>query len=315
MNRTSLAGFVLVACSGIAALGTSTSARADDATMTKCIATNDQALDLQKKGRLLDARRLLAQCAAPSCGAEMSEACAQEIAEVNARIPAVVFLPKNGAGEDVAGVKLFVDGTLYAERLDGSAVVIDPGEHEFRFEVAGQEPVTKRFVLHERENSRRETILIGPPAPALPPALRPSGDGQVTLTVVGNPPSPHQLDSTGSFQRTMGTLVLAIALPVAIITGSTFGLLAATKWSSATSECKPSCAPGSQGPSDVSSARSAAFGADVAFGVAGAALVGGIVLRVTAPARRLVGSPAPEVHVTPAISDRGGSVLLGGSFQ
>lgn len=282
--------------------------------MAKCIEANDQALDLQKKGRLLDARRLLAQCAAPTCGAEMSEACAKEIADVNARIPAIVFVPKNGAGEDVAGVKLFVDGTLHAERFDGSAVVLDPGEHEFRFEVAGQEPVTKRFVLHERENGRREQILIGPPATALPPALRPSGDANVTL-VVGSSPPPRQLDSTGSVQRTMGTLVLAVALPVAIIAGTGFGVSAVAKWSDATSKCNPSCEVGSVGQNDVRDARSAALGADIAFGIAGAALVGGIVLRVTAPSRRLVGRSGPEVHVAPAIGERGGSVLLGGSFQ
>jgi len=297
--------------SALAVSTASRSARADDETLSKCIAQSDQGVDLRKHGRLLEARRALALCAAPSCGPEISDACQKGIAEINAILPSVVFVPRNGAGEDVAAVKLAVDGTPYAERLDGSAVVIDPGEHEFRFEVAGQQPVSKRFVLREGEVNRREEILIGPPPPAPHAAPQPAQSIVVVNSVT--PAGKPQLDSTGSFQRTIGTVLLAVGLPIGVITTATYGVIAGMKWSSAPDECKASCGPGSPAQQDRQAAGSAASSANVAGVLTGVVLAGGIILRVTAPARRPLAPPS-EVRVVPTVSDRGGGVLVSGSF-
>lgn len=289
-------------------------ARAQDAAIAACIAANDRGLDLRHRGQLLEARRAFAECASAACGAEVDEACEKQIAEIGELLPTVVFVPKNGAGEDVARVRLYVDGTPYAERLDGSAVVVDPGEHEFRFETAGQPPVTKRFVLREHEQNRREEILIGPPARP-PPAPKPNVAAAPSVIVFNQGPGPRQLDSTGSFQRTTGTLLLAVALPVALVVGLTYGGLAASKWSSAQDDCKTSCGAGSTAQKELSDARSAATGADIAVSLAGVALVGGIVLRVTAPSRRPIRSSTSGIRVLPVVSDRSGGLAAVGSFQ
>ena len=297
-----------------AALAVSTpsrSARADDETLSKCIVASNQGVDLRKQGRLLEARKALALCAAPSCGAEISDACQKGIADVNGILPSVVFVPRNGAGEDVAGVKLSVDGTPYAERLDGSAVVIDPGEHEFRFEVAGQPPVSKRFVLREGEVNRREEILIGPPPPAPRPASQPAQSIVVVNSVA--PTGKPQLDSTGSAQRTVGTVLLAVALPIGVIATTAYGIAASMDWNQANNECKTSCVPASPAQQDRQAAGSAASNANIAGVLTGVVLIGGIVLRVTAPARRPLAPPS-DVRVVPTVSDRGGGLLVRGSF-
>lgn len=309
--RVAVAGLGLM--STLAVSAASRCARAEDETLSKCIAENDQGLDLRKQGRLLEARKALASCAAPSCGAEISDACQRGIAEINAILPSVIFVPRNGAGEDVAGVKLSVDGVPYSERLDGSAVVVDPGEHEFRFEVAGQQPVSKRFVLREGELSRREEILIGPP-PAAPRRVAQPGENIVVVNSVA-PTGRPELDSTGSVQRTIGTVLLAVGLPVGVIATVSFGALAAANWSSAKNDCQPNaCGPGSTAQSERQSAGSAASSANIVGVLTGVVLVGGIVLRVTAPARRPLVPHPTDVQVVPTVSDRGGGVLLRGSF-
>jgi hypothetical protein len=312
MNRCFRAAALMGLLSTALAMSTaSRPARADDETLSKCIAESNQSVDLRKQGRLLEARKALALCAAPSCGTEVSDACQKGIADINGILPSVVFVPRNGAGEDVAGVKLSVDGAPYAERLDGSAVVIDPGEHEFRFEVAGQQPVSKRFVLREGEVNRREEILIGPP----PPAPRPAPQAAQSIVVVNSaaPTAKPQLDSTGSFQRTVGTVLLAVGLPIGVIATASYGIVAATSWSSVPSECNTSCGSGSQAQRDRQAAGTAASNANIAGVLTGVVLVGGIVLRVTAPARRPLAAPS-DVRVVPTVSDRGGGVLVSGSF-
>ncbi len=316
-NRGSASRALLVGCL-VAAASIASPARGDDPAISRCIAANDQGLDLLNQGKLLQARKTFATCAAPSCGANISEACQKEIDEVNGKLPTVVFVTQNGAGEDVAGVKLFVDGGLYAERLDGSAVVIDPGEHEFRFEVAGQAPVTKRFVLRQGEQNRREEIRIGPAAakpPPTPSAPQPGNVVVVSLPQQPPPPPPTKLDSTGSFQRTMGTLLLAVALPVTIIGGAAQSLDAVSKWTSAQHDCTAgNCGPGSVAQNEKHDADVSAMWATVWVSGAGVALVGGIVLRATAPARRLVPLRG-DMQLVPAMSPGGGAMFLRGSFQ
>jgi hypothetical protein len=260
---------------------------------------------------LLEARKALALCAAPSCGTEVSDACQRGIAEINAILPSVIFAPRNGAGEDVAGVKLSVDGVPYSERLDGSAVVVDPGEHEFRFEVAGQQPVSKRFVLRDGELNRREEILIGPPGPRR--AAQP-GENIVVVNSVA-PAGRPELDSTGSVQRTVGTVLLAVGLPIGVIATAGYGIAAAVNWSSAKTDCQRNeCGPGSTAQNERQSAGSAASSANIAGVLTGVVLAGGIVLRVTAPARRPLAPSPTDVHVVPTVSDRGGGVLVSGRF-
>lgn len=313
MNRSFRVPVALLGLmSTLAVSAASRCARAQDESLSKCIAENDQGLDLRKHGRLLEARKALALCAAPSCGADISEACQRGIAEINAILPSVIFVPRNGAGEDVAGVKLSVDGVPYSERLDGSAVVVDPGEHEFRFEVVGQQPVSKRFVLRDGELNRREEILIGPP----PPSPRPARPAENILVVNSATSSGRpELDSRGNVQRTIGTVLLAVGLPIGAIATVSYGTIAAVNWSSATSDCKPNaCGPGSTAQDERQRAGSAASSANIAAVLTGLVLVGGIVVRVTAPARRPIGPPPSDVHVVPTVGDHGGGVLLTGSL-
>jgi hypothetical protein len=150
-------------------------AYADD-TLTQCIAANDKGIDLRRRGKLIDARKALAACAVTACGADIKGTCEAGIAEISSALPSIVFAPKDRAGNDIAGVRVSIDGLPQAESLDGRALTVDPGTHLFKFETAGQPPVEKSFVLSEKEKDRRESIVIGPvvtvaaPAPIASPA-------------------------------------------------------------------------------------------------------------------------------------------------
>jgi hypothetical protein len=210
-------------------------------------------------------------------------------------------------------VRLFLDGAPYGDTFDGSAVVADPGEHEFRFEVTGQPPTIKRLVLREREKDRREEILIGPPGPA-PAHAGPERAPQV-IVVDSTEKLEPQYDSTGNGQRIAGTIVLAVGLPVTLVAVSTYGLLAMAKWQSAQNDCNSSPTPCQKNPtvqSELHDARNDALYANLWTGAACLVLVAGVVTRVTAPARHLI---TPPVNVAPTVSSRGAGLVLTGSFQ
>jgi hypothetical protein len=131
-----------------------------DPSKVECVAANDQARDLRRVGNLKAAREQLAVCVAQSCPGPVREDCAQRLAEIATAQPSIVFAAKDGAGNDLSAVTVTVDGQPLAEKLDGSALDVDPGEHTFRFEGTGG-VTEKHLVVREGEKGRRETVVLG----------------------------------------------------------------------------------------------------------------------------------------------------------
>ena len=81
--------------------------------------------------------------------------------ELSKQIPTIIFGAKDGSGADLSAVRVTMDGEVLAERLEGTALSIDPGEHTFTFESPGQPPTTKTLVIEQAQKDRRELITIG----------------------------------------------------------------------------------------------------------------------------------------------------------
>src|SRR5882724_84046 len=112
-------------------------ARAADPTTADCIAANDGSISSRNDHNLRAARAQLLVCAASACPADVRTECTRRVAEVNAAMPTVVFAAKDQTGKDLAAVKVTMDGEPLADRLDGTALSVDPGEHSFVFDAEG----------------------------------------------------------------------------------------------------------------------------------------------------------------------------------
>jgi hypothetical protein len=201
-----------------------------------CISASEKALALKKADKLIDARTSLSICAASACPDAVRTSCQQRLAAVNQSIPSIVFFAKDGSGRDLAAVKLTIDGAVYTEHLGGSSIALNPGEHEFRFEVLGQAPVVQRFVLHQGEQNRRENVVIGPTAVPLvaPPAAPSIATTPPTETAI---PSADQGAASGSNpRRTAGFAIGGIGL-VSLAAGAVFGGLSLVAHSNYEKNC------------------------------------------------------------------------------
>src|SRR6202012_3447720 len=116
----------------------------------QCIAASEQALDLRKHEKLLDARKVLANGATTRCPDEIRTTCEQRVTEINGVLPAIAFEVKDAAGNDQPNVAVAMDGVAMAP-LGGRPVSIDPGTHVFRFEAPGLPPIDKTIVVNEGE--------------------------------------------------------------------------------------------------------------------------------------------------------------------
>jgi hypothetical protein len=161
--------------------------RAADPQVMQCISANELAIRARGEARLLEAREKLIACASLSCPGEIRAECERRLRDLNAAIPTVVFEVRDASGNDLANVHVSVDGKPLAERLDGTAISLDPGAHTFRFEMNDRAPVEKSLTLREGEKARRESIVLGMTTqPATRPAAAPPAGG----TAASSPSSP-----------------------------------------------------------------------------------------------------------------------------
>ena len=275
-------GRVLAPLAAAIALTAAGPASSAEPTKKECLAANDAAQDQRKEGKLIEARAKLVLCVATSCPGPVREDCAQRLTEVDAAMPSIVFEAKDAHGNDVAAVRVTVDGQPFAAKLDGAPVQVDPGEHRFSFDDAdGFAHVEKTVVAREGDKGRHVAIVLG--------AAAPQAVGRSTTAAVA--PAP----SDGSAQRTWGFVVGGAGV-AGIVVGGVFGLVAKSTYDG--EHCPKYCAAV---PSD---ALAQATVSTVGFIAGGALLAGGAFLYFT----------APSVAVGPTVGAGGAGLSIRGAW-
>lgn len=257
-------------------------AHAAKPTTAECLAASESAIEFGKKHSLRDQRTQLLICSAASCPGDIRHECTHRVEEVSSAIPTITFEVKDDQGQDLSSVKLSMDGELLAERLDGTALSIDPGEHTFRFETPGRPPLEKHFVIREGQKDRRESIVFSSPQPA----PSPPPPGRAPPLKAASEPSPGS-DSTSqsgglSTQKTLALVAAGVGVGGTLV-GTIFGLKAKSKHDQAARlDCSGATCKDSDGVQASADAVKAGNVSTVAFIVGAAGLVGGAVLWVTA---------------------------------
>jgi hypothetical protein len=266
------------------------SARADaaDPTTADCLTASDSAVTLSSQHKLRAARAQWLICASASCPADIRKECFRHVEEVNAAIPTIIFEPKNAAGRDVGAVKVTMDGEVIAERLQGVALSIDPGNHTFVFETAGQPAVQEQLLIQEGDKDRRERVVfglpgavgttaptgpVGTPAATTGPAGAPATTGSAAPSLSSTPDVPSPSSPSGLGTQKILAIVAGGVGVVGVGIGAIFGLQALSKKNDAQNVCPNVCSD-QQGADRWSDAKSTATVSTIAF-IAGAVALGG----------------------------------------
>jgi hypothetical protein len=246
-----------LAVASVAVLGVALPAAARGAppntTKQACVAASTDGQALRDAGKLREAREKLVACARDECPAIVRKYCSEWLADVEKRLPSVVFrvqAAEGSSGADVTDATVTVDaGTPHP--VDGSATPVDPGEHVVRFEHPGDPPVEMHVVVSEGEKSRIVTGRFAPKAAPPPEETRPE------------PERPEPVKA--------GISPLAIALAgVAVVGGAGFayfGITAKNDLDHLRQTCAPYCRS-----SDLDAVRQKALFADLSLGVGVVAL-------------------------------------------
>ncbi len=152
---------VLASSAALACFASTLPARAADPSMSECLTANESAIKLRGEHKLRQSRDQSLVCASSSCPGAVRDVCQARIRALSAAIPTVVFVAQDAGGHDVVAVRVSMDGEHVADRLDGTAVEVDPGQHTFRFEIPGQPAVERSLVVSEGQKNRRDVVPVG----------------------------------------------------------------------------------------------------------------------------------------------------------
>ncbi len=119
-----------------------------------CATTAEQAQELRTAHKLREAQEKLLTCAQPTCPTVVRTDCMQWLSEVDRAMPSVVIKASGPTYRDIIAVRVWLDGVMLFDRLNGLARPVDPGIHDFRFEADGMVPVEEQVVIREGEDRR-----------------------------------------------------------------------------------------------------------------------------------------------------------------
>jgi hypothetical protein len=128
---------------------------------TACLAAHEEAVALRTQKKLHGARDKFVACARVECPTVVRKECVEQLALVEKDAPTVSLEARDEAGMDTTAVKVSMDGTTLVERLTGTGVDVEPGEHVFRFERADGKAIEQRVLVVEGDKNRKVVADFG----------------------------------------------------------------------------------------------------------------------------------------------------------
>lgn len=250
----------------------------------QCIAAAEATQDLREKKQLLAAREQVLKCTADACPGVVRSECVAWLREIDEATPSLVFRARDENGQDLVEVRVSVDGKLVSQKLDGSSLRLDPGEHTVRFEShdAARPAVEQKVLVPLGEKNRVITAqLIKPGAASPTPAA--------TTSVTSSDPVPPPIEPA---KRSMLPWVALGVGGVGLLSFGVFQGLARAQKGDLDDGCgrTKTCAD-----SEVSSVRTKFVISGVGLGVGVVGVVaGGALLAFRGPAKTTAGiTPLP----------------------
>jgi hypothetical protein len=132
-----------------------------------CETAYQSAQERERTGHLTEAKDAWLACAKAACGTFLHNECSVRYTQLEADIPSVVPSVTDDAGAPRTAVEVKMDGEVLTAQIDGRALPIDPGLHEFSFSTdAGVFSTQKLMILQGQRNRLISASLHAPGRPA-----------------------------------------------------------------------------------------------------------------------------------------------------
>jgi hypothetical protein len=138
------------------------SARPRAEAKANCRSAYQAASERIRSGQLREASRFLQTCAKMQCESVLRRRCLATFTQLDSTdIPTIVPVVKDDAGAEQRDVQVMMDEEVLTTQIDGSALPVDPGLHEFSFSADGKVFATQRVIVAQGQRNR--TISVSMP--------------------------------------------------------------------------------------------------------------------------------------------------------
>lgn len=257
-----------------------------------CIAASEGGQVSRKTGLLRAAHDAFLACSKSSCPQTVRLDCAGWLEEVDKSLPTVVVRALDGRGAEVTEAQVWFDRELLLERLLGSAVAVDPGEHTFVVKLPSGQVVERRVVVREGEKAQPVLVQFPPDA------------GQGSTGAVHPEPAAAPVRTPTTTNLIVGSIVGAVGLG-ALGGAIYFETQQASEATTLRRECPRGCSSTPTLANQVSSGKTDETIEGVSFAISGVALAAAAYLFIAQPFRAVPGGATATFELAP--STRGGA--------
>ncbi|HUS27109.1 MAG TPA: hypothetical protein VMZ53_01320 [Kofleriaceae bacterium] len=234
-----------------------------------CVDAHSRGQDAREQGKISLARKLFLTCAQNGCPAAVQGDCSRFADDLSGMQPTVVFVARDGNGNDLPETTVYVDGALVLTTLDGKPHDIDPGNHVVKFSNGGKDEVVT-VVIGSGEKGRTVSAKFGSAT-----VVTPTTTASTTTTAETKPMKP------AAPKTTHPKAAMPIAIGGAVLTAVGAGLFVWGR-SQVPDQCDigtHQCAapPGDPVFKEASDAAGKSNMGMIVGGIGAAAVVGGVV--------------------------------------
>jgi hypothetical protein len=235
-------------------------------TKEQCIESHRQSQQAQNEGQLVHARELARTCTSLACPGLLVSDCARWLNDLDQRIPSVVFEVRLD-GNPNRDAAVSADGKVVQEWTRGESFRLDPGEHQFRFELPNHEPIVQNLML--AEGMRYRIVSAEFKTPVAP---------TTTTPLTSSTPASAPMEAPRARPTPVVVYPLLVVGVVGVAGFATFGLLGKSKQSDLEKSCSPDCTD-----HQLSSMKQKYLIGDISLGVGAASLITAGILYLTRP--------------------------------
>jgi len=142
-----------------------------------CVTAFKKAKEHEGAGKLQESKDQLMSCAQAPCSAFIRQQCSSKYNQLEADTPSVVLIVTDASGSPRGDITVRMDGEVFAQQLDGRALSVDPGMHEFSFAADNVVFATQKIMIVQGQRNRFITAL-----------LRAGGSGKQRRSMVAETP-------------------------------------------------------------------------------------------------------------------------------
>jgi hypothetical protein len=127
-----------------------------------CAAAYRSAQEQEESNHLVEATELWLACTKPTCATPLQRACMAKHAQMQLDIPTIVPMAIDAKGAPWLDVQVKMDGEQLAAHIDGRAIAVNPGMHEFTFIADGNVISTQKILVAQGQRNRMVSVSLRP---------------------------------------------------------------------------------------------------------------------------------------------------------